>query len=150
MAASKSTSTSTVRKAKIFFRAVEHPFLKATSAASIRTFLRAFDQYAREVQERAHQVFDSELSSEAVIPVHLKFCFDSKWIELLIDLEFLKEVSSYNGLMDDILRKYLEKKSQKSKELVTLDIQDDLVQKKLRINMSNTAAKSRVENLFIA
>lgn len=57
---------------------------------------------------------------------------------------------SYDVLTEDVLRKCFEKKSEESKEVVTLDILDDLVQKELHINKCDTAAKYRIENLFIS
>lgn len=74
MAASEHISPSTVRTAKSFSQSLEYPFLKAIDAASIRVFLRAFDQYGRKFQKRAYQLPESEVFSDADTPVHLIIC----------------------------------------------------------------------------
>lgn len=51
---------------------------------------------------------------------------------------------SYEGLTDDALRKYLYKKTEESKQVVSVEILDEFVQKALRTNTSDTAAKSRI------
>lgn len=90
------------------------------------------------------------MPSAVVTPVQLKFCLDVVWIESLIDLGFIDDVSSYETLTDDQLWTYLDKKSEESKETVTLDTLDDIVSKKLRIKISDSDAESRIENLFVS
>ena len=81
--------------------AVEHPRLTKTDAASVRLFLRAYEQYAREVNERARQVVGEDvISTEAAKPVQMKYCVNAEWLESLIDLDFIPNVSSYNSLSD--------------------------------------------------
>lgn len=55
-------------------------------------------------------------------------------IESLSFLRFLDDVSSYNALKDDLLRTYLDKKDEASKEFFTLDTLDGLVSTALRTN----------------
>lgn len=130
---------------------VDHSRLKTTDAASIRYFLRAYDNYAKEVQERARQlVARNVVTNEVVTPVNLKFCVDSKWLESLIALNFIDKVSTYYDLSDSQLRSFLEKKAKESKEVVTLNMLDNIVKRELHTNMQDPNAKSRTENLFIS
>eukprot|EP00171_Calliarthron_tuberculosum_P004017 IDg4017t1 len=73
--------------------------------------------------------------------VQVKFCVDAEWIESLIDLGILDNVTSYDELTDDQLQTYFDKKAEESKEVLSLEKLDDLVAKQLRINMSDSAAK---------
>lgn len=84
---------------------VDHPRLTKTDTLSIRTFLRAYDQYSKKIQDRARQlVGKSVVSTEAVTPVHLNVCVDLEWIESLIDLGFMEDVTSYDVLTEELLR----------------------------------------------
>lgn len=130
---------------------VNHPRLSKTDAASICTFTREYDQYAKEIEERARQlVGEHEISTEAVTPVHLKYCVDYEWIESVLDLGFIDGVTSYNDLNDEKLRAYLTEKAKESTEVVTLDVLDKIVANQLQMNMEDNDARSRIENLFIA
>lgn len=138
-------------RSKFVLSSVDHPRLTKTDATSIRVFLRAYDQYATEVKERAKQLAAKDVvSTEVARPVNLKFCVDAEWIESLIALDFLDDVTTYEELSDTRLRAYLDDKAVESKEVVTLDVLDDLVAKELRINMADSNAQSRIENLFIS
>lgn len=66
--------TSQVRT-KFLSRSVEHPWLISTVASLIRTFLREYEQYAKEVELRAREVMPSANTSmlEPVHPVNRKF-----------------------------------------------------------------------------
>lgn len=130
---------------------VDHPRLSKTDATSIRKFLRSYDQYAKEIEERARQhMKDDSFSGEAVTPVHLKFCVDAEWIESLIELGFIDKISSYDDLTDNDLREYLEEKATESKEVLTLERLDKIAANNLRIDMTDINARSRIENLFIS
>lgn len=129
---------------------VDHPRLLKTDSAAIRSFLRSYDQYAKEVEERARQLSRHTVVTEPISPVHLKFCVDADWIESLLTLGFIADTSSYEDLTDELLRSYLEKKAEESKEVVTIDTLDKLVEDKLRIDMTDSDARSRIENLFVS
>lgn len=53
--------------------------------------------------------------------MHLKYFVDLGWIESLIFLGLLEDVTSYDSLKDDQLRSYLDSKAEESKETITLD-----------------------------
>lgn len=72
------------------------------------------------------------------------------WVESLIALNFIEDVESYETLEDKTLRKFLEDESKESKEVLSMDILDDIVSKELRTNMSDRNAKSRMRNLFVS
>lgn len=129
---------------------VDHPRLVNVDAPSIRVFLRAYDQYATEVTQRAKQlVGDNFVTSEVVTPVNLKFCVDAEWLESMIELDFIEDVDSYDGLSDGILRAYLEKKAETAKDVITMSVLDEIVRKDLRMNMHDANATSRIESVFV-
>lgn len=143
----KSTSTASKFVGNVF----EHSLLAAIDAASIRVFLQSFDQYVNEVTKWAKQLINTDVSfAEIVSPISLKFCIDPEWLERLIALEFILGVKSVESLSDNTLRSYLDDKAKDSKVVVILENLYKLVNKKLRINMADTDAKSRTENLFVA
>lgn len=136
-------------RSKYLATATSHPRLKKTDASSIRTILRGYDRYAKEIEERARQLVGPDtVFTEAVTPVQLKFCVDAEWIESLIELGFIDGVSLYDDLSKQVLRDYLEKKSEESKNATTIDALGKLVTNNLRIDMTDTNARSRIENLF--
>lgn len=57
---------------------------------------------------------------------------------------------TYDNLTEKRLQKYADDKLIESREVVTLDVLDDLVTKILRINMADSNAQSRIENLFVS
>ena len=76
------SSTPAANSSKFVATSVDHPRVTEADASSIRVFLRAYDQYATELKERARQVVSEDsLSTEVVKPVNLKFCVDAEWLE---------------------------------------------------------------------
>lgn len=136
---------------KLVATTVEHPRLTNTDASSVRSFPRLYDQYSKEIEERARQLLVPDtLSTEAVSPVHLKFLVDADWIEYVIELGFIADVSSYDTLTDEHLRTYLDKQAEESKEVVTIYNLDKLVEYRLHIDMKDSDARSQIKNLFVS
>ena len=128
---------------------VDHPRLTATDASSIRVFLRSYDSYVTEVQERARQIVDSSVSTEPVKPVNLKFCVDAEWLESTVALGFIEPIDTVEQLTDERFRAYLDSKAEDSKEVVSLSKLDELVSQELRTDMRDANATSRIQNLFV-
>lgn len=61
---------------------------------------------------------------------------------------FIDECSKYVELTDAKLRKLLEESSKESPDLTTIENLDKIVSQKLRTDMRNTNAKSRMQDLF--
>lgn len=132
-------SKSSASNSKIVSSAVDHPYLNAFNAASIRVFLRSYGQYVNEVTERAKQLVSENVStSDNVSPVSLSFCVDSERLESLINLEFIPAVSARQDLSYYKLRLYLDSNCKKSKEVVTVKLLNAMLYKELRINMAKT------------
>lgn len=75
--------------------AVDHPRLTRTDAASVRLVLRAYGQYVREVSEQSHQVTGQDFATaEASCPMQVSYCVEAKWLECLIGLRLLQDVTS--------------------------------------------------------
>lgn len=90
--------------AKYLTLTINHPVLNATDPASIRTFVRAYDQYVNESSERAKQLsVTMVLSTETVTSVILKLCYNMEWVESLIAHKFIKDVELYEALEDKTL-----------------------------------------------
>lgn len=71
--------------------AVDHPHLIDTVAATIRTFLRKYDQYMNVVLSLGQQVSCAEESILVVRPVDIKFFVDVDFVEFSIDLCFVPD-----------------------------------------------------------
>lgn len=128
--------------------AVDHPRLAKTDPASVRVFLRKYDQYCHTVVSRAKQLTTSATITEAVLPMELKYCVDTQHFVSLIELGFVPDVTSFDTMSNQTLRAYLDTISAESKNAVTMDSLDDLVRNELVMDMSNGNAKSRMQTLF--
>jgi len=66
---------------------VNHPRLVRTDTESIRAFLWIYDQCAKEVTARTHQLaVGVTATTEAACPVNLKYCVDAEWLECTVAL----------------------------------------------------------------
>lgn len=143
-----STGGTATTKASSVSLTLDHPRLLETDPESIRVFLKKYDQYANEVISRARQLRTSSSGTEPVRPVDLKFCVDVEFLESSIVLEFITDASNYEDLTDEQVRAFLAARATESKEVVTLDMLDDIVKRELRTNMKNNNATARMQDLF--
>lgn len=117
---------------------VNHPHLTSTDAESIRFFLCEYDQYCKEITERAQQLtVDGATSSEPICPVSLKFCIDPEYLDSVIALGSLPGVTDYASLIDLELLKYFDSKAEDSNESVNLDALDKIFERELKMKMSD-------------
>jgi hypothetical protein len=141
-----STSSTT----KFVSTSVDHPRVTKADSSYIRSFLALYDQYSTEVQERARQLTAQDtVTTEPIRPVNLMFCVDIDWLESTIS-RLIEGISTYEELDDTVLRKYLGEKSEESKEAVNLDRLGEIVDQQLKVNMVDTDAGSRMQNLFVS
>lgn len=120
-------------------------------ASFLRDFLQAYDQYATESKARAQQLAAKDVdSTEISRPVNLKFCVEAEWVESVIALNFLDPFLKYDDVTYERSRKDLDDEIIESKEVVSLDVLDDLAAKELHINTADSNAQSRNEDLFVA
>lgn len=87
---------------------------------------------------------------DAAKPAQMKFCVNSKWLESLIVLQFIMDVTSYGILADGQLRKYFESKAKSSNDVESIDMLDKIVEQSLSTDMTDKDAKSRIETLFMS
>lgn len=67
------------RKMVLVTTLVDYPRLSQTDASSIRTLLHAYDQYVKEILERARQLVSNKaISIEKTTAVQLIICVDSE------------------------------------------------------------------------
>lgn len=130
---------------------VDHPRLTNTDAASIGTFLHEYDQYLKEDHQRVRQVLGADVTTtEAATTVQLKYCVDAEWKEFIIALGFITDVASYKELRDHVLRTYFEGNFKDRKEAIIIEAFDKLIENNLRMDLSDTDARSRTEMLFVS
>ena len=146
--ASESAITTGTEKSVPISITVSHPRLVETDAESIRTFLRKYDKYCHEIRSRALQIAGGSGAADAVKPIDLKFCIDVEYLESSIALGFIPGVDSYETLTDTEVRNFLNSRAVESKEVVTLDKLDKIVDGELRTNMRNNNATARMKDLF--
>lgn len=77
------------------------------------------------------------------------FCVDVQYPASAIALGSLPDVTTYDELDDDRLRNYLEDGAVESRETTTIDDLDELVERELKMNMSDRNFKSRIEGLLV-
>lgn len=80
----------------------------------------------------------------------MKLCIDDGYLASSIALGFIPGVSSTDDLTDEILRKFLEATSSESKETLTLASLDSIVSKKLKMDLRDRSATSRMQGLFMS
>lgn len=136
------------RRTALVSTTVEHPKLLRFDPESIRVFLRLYNQYKNELMSRNSQM-SSENSTDRPKPIELKFCVDAGYLESLIDLELIKNCSSYEDLTDAVLKTYLESEAEVESKTSGIEKLDELVEKNLRMDMRNPSCMSRMKDLFV-
>lgn len=68
----------------------------------------------------AKKLTKESLTTEAIQPVHLKFCVDAEYLESRIAMGLIKDVSNYDLLTNTLVREYLDKRSEKYSTTVSL------------------------------
>lgn len=110
---------------------LDHPRLTRTNYESICTFLQRYNQNSTTFLARAKQITSESLSTEAVKPVNHKLCVKVKFLKFSIALELIRDATHHDTVTDQEVR------CNESKDLVTLDKLDKLVQTKLSSDMKN-------------
>lgn len=80
--------------------------------------------------------------------MQLKYCVDAQNFMYCIELGFIDDVTSFEDMTGAQLCTYLQLEAKESKEAVTIDALDELIEKKPRMNMENRNAKSRMQGCF--
>ena len=128
---------------------VDHLGLLRNYSESIRTSLKLYEQYSKEVTSRAEQLAGaSNKTAEDPRPIIIKYCVDADWLESIVFVGFIENVDSVDTLTNEQLLKYLEKKAEESKETLTAPILDSIVERELRMDMKDLSSKSRMEALL--
>lgn len=78
------------------------------------------------------------------------YCVDTEWLKSSIDFGFILDVMSYNYLCNCEPQAYLAKKAEASKDVVTIDTLDKLVEDQLQIDMTDKVARSRIKSLIFS
>ncbi len=151
------TNHSTNTTSRFGSRTPEYPTLKFVTPRSSRTFLVKYDPYVREIIERHEQrvsTNDADGSVEPPKPVSLKFCVDACSLQAAIVMGIIKDrngcrIESLDSLTDSDLRSFFESKAKASKDNVTVQMLDKLVEKSLRMDMRDKCPMSPMENLFV-
>lgn len=129
--------------------------LTKTDSSSIRTFVKASDQYCHKVICRAKQLqagadaADKRITMEASISMELKYCVEATHFSSCTALGFIIDATSFDSLTNAQLRSYLDKQAVKCKDTATLELLDKQVTKELVMHITNRNAKSRIQNLLM-
>lgn len=127
---------------------VNHSRLLMTEGESVRIFLKKCDQYSSEVEALEKQLSTDSAKSEIVTPVGIKFCVDAEYLELSIALGFVFDSKSYKDLADQQVGDFLDKRSSKLKETVSLEPLEKNVHREPGTNMKNTIATAWMQEMF--
>lgn len=147
--ASDTKVTDLTRRAQQVSTTVNNTKLHRLEPESIRHFLDLYDQYVSEVQARARQFSDDDISTEASKPAVLKFYVDIGFPGSTIALGEIRGVGTYNGITDAVLQPYLDNEAAESHTKVMLNSLDALVEKNHRMDMRHKDISSRIKNLFL-
>lgn len=130
---------------------INHQELTSTDAESISIFLCKYDQYCKEVAERAKLLnVTAGTPTDPILPVNLKFRIDTEYLDSAKALGFLEDVADYTSLTEPLLCRYLAPQAEESKDYVNLEMLDKFVERELRMNMFDRHAKSRLETFFVS
>lgn len=131
MSNTESTSMSTQRS-KLFTTAVDLLRLFSTDALSICFFFHAYNQSVSEIKECARAIVARGIvTADTATQVQIPFCVDSELLEPTLTLSFIDNTSSFETLRNTQHWKYLDKKAEESREVVTLEELDEIVACKL-------------------
>lgn len=134
------------RPVKFVAKTVDHFQINFTDASSIRVFLRTPDQYAREVEERALKLIANVIiTAEVVTTVHLRYGKEPERIESIICYGVLGVCRPMTSWRVKYFKPICTIKLT-SRRIFTLDTLGGLLSKELRLNLSDSDAKYRIEN----
>jgi hypothetical protein len=123
---------------------VAYPVLKKLDKQNIRKFLREREAYVREINERKAQ--DGITFGK---PVSLTFSVDPAVLASLVDLcQLGTHIDRISIVTDAIISKWLESHQEVKKDTLSASRVQSLVEKSLRMNMSERDAKKRILILF--
>lgn len=91
------------------------------------------------------------MRTRTVRPVSLKLCVDVEYVKSSLLLGLIPDApTDYDDFTDEVLRAFPEKKAQESKETISLNKLDKIVQEELRMNMKESFALSSMQSLFVS
>lgn len=82
------------------------------------------------------------------MPTELTCCVDVHHFTSCIELGYIKNIPSFDDMINEQLCKYLGKDAEDSKDAVALKSLNELVEKKLKTNMVNRNDKFGMQSLF--
>ena len=123
---------------------IEYPVLKKLGKQNIRKFLTERRSYVREIEER-----NAQGNGTVGRPVSLNFSVDPSILESLVELGQLgPAVKSVSEVTDAVLITWLEKHSDLKKDGLSASQVQAIVDRSLRINMSEKDTEQRIIMLF--
>ena len=123
---------------------IEYPVLKKLGKQNIRKFLTERRSYVREIEER-----NAQGNGTVGRPVSLNFSVDPSILESLVELGQLgPAVKSVSEVTDAVLSTWLEKHSDLKKDGLSASQVQAIVDRSLRINMSEKDTEQRIIMLF--
>lgn len=65
-------------------------------------------------------------------------------------MSFISTVDSYDGLEDATIRMYLQSRATRIKDIVIINMLENIFKEHLQIDMTDNEDLSRIENLFVS
>lgn len=81
--------------------------------------------------------------------VKLKFCVDPELLQSETVLGFIDDATDVETLSDTVLRQSLDKIAEEKKDSITVTELDNIVDKELKMDMSDKSSRARMKTLFI-
>lgn len=129
---------------------VEYPSLLQFDCEFITVFLREHDACWREAFVRALQLTGYATTSlEPVKPVSLFYCVEAEQSESAIECGLIGDYTDVDMLTSEALRRFLDKETEGSKDVMTEANLTATVQASLRMKMSVKSAKGNMKLLFM-
>lgn len=148
---SETSSAITTQGASLVATSGNRPHLLRTDVESIRILPRLYDQYSDEVTAGAQHLTASwSTTTEAIRPVNLKFCIDPEYLESPVTLGLIPDVEDHDTPTNWALRSYLDYRFQAPQESMSLDTLENVVDRDLRMDITDTSARSPMEFVLVS
>ena len=120
---------------------ISHPVLRRLGIEDIRRFVKDRGAYVSAIKERCQQEGSEELQK----PVSLRFSIDPDILENLVEIGSLGEqVTSIDDVTDENIQAWLSDHVESDRDSLSKAQIDQMVSKKIRINMKEKSAAQRI------
>lgn len=102
-----SQAEATYHETSLVSTSISHPWLLRADSTSISTSLGLPDQYRTQIKARALQLAVVDVTTtEPVVPVNLTYGVHPEWLESIVELQLVPDLSDPETIMDSTLRMF--------------------------------------------